>query len=252
MNCLKISEVLNAGVLIEANNTKILIDGIHFTKAFEWSSIDENLMHQIIHTNKNFQNINFLLFSHQHSDHFDKEKTLEYIEYNDVEKLIMCDFSNEELEENEMLEELKSDFFDIGTINLAHVKINYFKTKHLKNEQYGINHYSFIINVHNKNILYLGDADFGKKETLEPLKDYKIDVIIAPFIIATTVLGIKYINETNPDLLILNHLPNKEDDKYNYRSITEKSVKKYLTNTTKTIILQEFNDSIIISADDAA
>lgn len=252
MNYIRISEVLNAGVLIEASNTKILIDGIHYTKSFEWSSIDENLMHQIIYTNKDFQNINFLLFSHQHCDHFDRDKTLEYTKYNDVEKLAICDFRNEELEKNGILEELKTNFFEVGTFDTADIRINYFKTKHLKDEQYGINHYSFIINTNNKNILYLGDADFGKKETLEPLMNYKIDVIIAPFIIATSVIGINFINETNPDFLILNHLPNKEDDKYNYRSITEKSVKKYLTNKTITIILQEFNDSIKISTDNAA
>ena len=170
---------MNAGVLIETNNTKILIDGIHYTKAFEWSSIDENLMHQIIYTNKDFQNINLLLFSHQHCDHFDKEKTLEYLEYNDVKKIIMCDFTNEELKKNEILEELITDFFDVGS-------------------------------------------------------------------------GINFINRTNSELLVLNHLPNKEDDKYNYRSITEKSADKYLANTVKTIILQEFNDNIIISTDNAA
>jgi L-ascorbate metabolism protein UlaG (beta-lactamase superfamily) len=249
MNRIKISQVVNAGVLIETNNKKILIDGIHCTNTYEWSFIDEKLMNQIIYTNKDFHNINLLLFSHQHCDHFNKEKTFEYIENNHIEKLAICDLCNEELNNYGILEELKTDFHEEGTIDADDIKVKYFKTKHLKDEQFGINHYSFIINIKNINILYMADADFNKKELFDPLWECKIDVIIAPFIIATYKSGKNFINEINPTLLILNHLPKKEDDKYNYRILTEKSIVRNLSDVPESVIFQEFNDSVIIYAD---
>ena len=249
MNFVRISQVVNAGVLISADNKKILIDGIHSTNSYEWSSIDEKLMNQIIHTNKDFHNINLLLFSHQHCDHFNREKTFEYIKYNHIEKLAICDLYNEELNNCGILEELKTDFNEVGIIDDNEIKITYFKTKHLKSEQFGINHYSFIINIRNISILYMGDADFNNEEIFAPLNDCKIDIIIAPFIIATHKTGKTFINKVNPNLLILNHLPGKEDDKYNYRILTEKSIVRNLPSMPEAIIFQEFNDSIIISAD---
>ena len=244
MNCIKISQVVNAGVLIETGNKKILIDGIHCTDTHEWSFIDEGLMNQIIHKDKKFHDINLLLFSHQHVDHFNKEKVFEYIKYNHVEKLAICDLYDEKLNNYGILEELKTDFNEVGTIDTYDIKVKYFKTKHLKHEQFGINHYSFIINIRNINILYMGDADFSNEKMFDLLKNCKINVMIAPFLIATHKAGKGFINKINPYLLIINHLPNKKDDKYNYRTLSEKAIVRNLSDVPEAVVFQEFNDSL--------
>lgn len=244
---IKISQVVNAGIIIESSNTKILIDGIHNDKSTEYDTIGNELMDEIIYGNGKYQNINYLLYSHQHIDHFNKEKNLEYIKNNKVEKLLISDFNDRELINNEILTELKTDYFEVSSMNFNQTGIRYFKTRHLEENKYGTSHYSFIISIKNKNILYVGDADYSKDELKEPLKGYKIDIVISPFLIATAASGRILLKNISPDLLILNHLPNKDNDIFSYRNITEKAIKRYLTKIPKVCIFQELNDNVIVN-----
>lgn len=246
MHNMKITQVVNAGLLIEGTEKKILIDGIHNVKTHEWSTVDNELMDYIIYGNGKFQDINYLLFTHQHNDHFNLEKTYEYIRNNKTEKLITTKLNGGYINNTDLLIELDKDNYEIGNIDLDNMRIKYIKTKHLAHEKVGIDHYVYIIEIDNKNILYLGDADFCKTELIQILKDIHIDVLIAPFIIVNSTMGRKFVRNVSPALLIINHLPNSEDDKNNYRNIIEMNVTKYKDELPKTIIFQNLYDEFDI------
>lgn len=250
MDNIKFTQVVNAGLLIEKTDAKILIDGIHSEKTYEWSTVDKNLMDYIIYGKDKFKDINYLLFTHQHSDHFNLEKTLEYIKNNKVEKLVVTklNYTNNTLINSDILEELNTDYYEVYTINSNDIIIRCIKTKHLSHERFGIEHYAFIISINNKNILYLGDADYTKLELIGILKKFDIDIIVAPFIITASRPGRNFIRIIAPDLLILNHLPNKDDDKFNYRKMVEKNIAEHLIELPKTkkIIFQDLYDELII------
>ncbi|NLJ59150.1 MAG: MBL fold metallo-hydrolase [Tissierellia bacterium] len=247
MKKVKLTQVVNAGLLIEGMGKKILIDGIHSEKTHEWSSVDKELMDQIIYGKDKFKDINYLLFTHQHIDHFNAEKTLEYIGSNKIEKLLVTNIKDVTLDKPELLVELNSNYYESGKIVSDNIIIKYIKTKHLAHEKIGIDHYIFIININKKNILFLGDADYTKKELIKVLEDVHIDIIVAPFIVASSTPGRKFVNKINPELLILNHLPNKVDDKYNYRKMAEKVIEKHFDILPKTLIFQELYDEATIN-----
>lgn len=246
MEKIKLTQIVNMGLLIEGNNKKILIDGIHFVKTHEWSTVNNNLMEYIIYGKDKFQNINYLLFTHQHNDHFNLEKTCEYIRNNDVEKLLTTKTNDLTLKTNNLLIELNKDYYEVGSINSDGIKISYIRTKHLSHEKIGIEHYLFIIEINNKNILFLGDADFCKTELIQVLIDFSIDIIVAPFIIINSIHGRNFVKKFNPQLLILNHLPNKDDDIYNYRNLVEKNIEKYKNQIPDTVIFQNLYDELVI------
>lgn len=245
MDKIKLTQVVNAGLLIENRDSKILIDGIHNVKAPVWSTVDKTLMDYIIYGEDKFKDINYLLFTHQHIDHFNLEKTLEYIKNNKVEKLVMAK-TNNTLNNYYKLEELDTDYYEVCIINLKDIIIHCIKTKHLSHEEFGIKHYVFIININNKNILYLGDADFTKLELTNVLKKFDTNIIVAPFIIVTSKPGRNFVRKIEPDFLILNHLPNKEDDTYHYRNMVEKNIEKHLNEMFNIIIFQDLYDELII------
>jgi hypothetical protein len=143
--------------------------------------------------------------------------------------------------------ELEKGYYEPGDIDFNNVKIKYIKTKHLAHEKVGIGHYVYIIEIDNKKILYLGDADFCKTELIQVLKDIQIHVLIAPFIIMNSTIGRKFIKNVSPGLLIINHLPNSEDDIYNYRNIIEMNVMKYKDEMPKTIVFQNLYDETTIT-----
>jgi L-ascorbate metabolism protein UlaG (beta-lactamase superfamily) len=243
---IKISQIANAGILIEGAGRKIIIDGIHFRKVHDWSTVGEEMMAQMIYGDGKYKDIDYILFTHQHDDHFDKEKTLEYIRNNEVKKLMIPDFSDDELAGKNQLLVLNKEFFDVGTFEDEELTIKYFRTKHLQDRKYGIEHYSFIISISGTNILFTGDGDFCKSELTEPLKGQKIDVIIAPYIILNPTPGRVLVRKLDPSLLILNHLPNSEDDKYGFRKSADSAVQKYFHEMPHTLIFQNTNDNVII------
>lgn len=246
MHNMKITQVVNAGLLIEGNETKILIDGIHNVKTHEWSTVDNELMDYIIYGKGKFQDINYLLFTHQHNDHFNLEKTYEYIRNNKTEKLITTKLNDRYFNNTDLLIELDKDYYEIGNIDLDNMRIKYIKTKHLAHEKVGVDHYVYVLDIDNKKILYLGDADFCKTELIQIIKDIHIDILIAPFIIVNSTMGRKFVRNVSPELLIINHLPNSEDDKNNYRNIIEMNVAKYEDEMPKTIIFQNLYDELTI------
>ncbi|MGB4440448.1 MAG: MBL fold metallo-hydrolase [Sedimentibacter sp.] len=246
MHNIKITQIVNAGLLIEGNDKKILIDGIHNVKTHEWSTVDNKLMDYIIYGKGKFQDINYLLFTHQHNDHFNLEKTYEYIRNNKTEKLITTKLNGTYFNNIDLLIELDKDYYEIGNIDLDNMRIKYIKTKHLAHEKVGVDHYVYILEMDNKKILYLGDADFCKTELIQILKDIHIDVLIAPFIIVNSTMGRKFVRNVSPELLIINHLPVSEDDKNNYRNIIEMNVTKYKDEMPKTIIFQNLFDELTI------
>jgi L-ascorbate metabolism protein UlaG (beta-lactamase superfamily) len=242
MHNIIITQVINAGLLIEGNHKKIMIDGIHSVKTHEWSTVSDELMDYMIYGKGKFQDINCLLFTHQHSDHFNLDKTIEYIRNNKTEHLITTRINDRQFEDSDLLIELDTDYYETVHMDLDNVKIRYIKTKHLAHEKVGIDHYVYIIEIDNKKILYLGDADFCKAELTQVLKDIHIHVMIAPFIIMNSTIGRKFIKSVSPGLLIINHLPNSDDDKNNYRNIIEMNAAKYKGEMPKTIIFQNLYD----------
>jgi L-ascorbate metabolism protein UlaG (beta-lactamase superfamily) len=246
MNNITITQVVNAGLLIEGNHKKIMIDGIHSVKTHEWSTVSNELMDYMIYGKGKFQDINYLLFTHQHSDHFNLDKTIEYIRNNKTEHLITTKLKDRHCDNYDLLIELDKDYYEIGNIDLDNVMIKYIKTKHLAHEKVGIDHYVYIIEIDNKKILFLGDADFCKAELTQILKGIHIHVMIAPFIIVNSTIGRKFIKNISPGLLIINHLPNSEDDKNSYRNVIEMNVAKYKDEMPKTTIFQDLYDEITI------
>lgn len=245
MDKIIITQIVNAGLLIEAAGKKILIDGIHSVKTHEWSTVNKELMDDIIYGSR-FKNIDYLLFTHQHNDHFNLEKTLEYIKNNKIEKFIVTILKDPPLDIDDLLVELDSDYYEVNRIISDSITIKCIKTKHLSHEKIGLDHYVFIVDINSKNILFLGDADYTKSELVKVLENINIDIVIAPFIIAMSTPGRMFVNKINPNLLILNHLPAKEDDEYNYRNLAEKSIKKYAEDMPKTIIFQDLYDQVNI------
>lgn len=246
MHNIKLTEVVNAGLLIEADNTKILIDGLHTIKKRVWSTIDDKLRDYIIYGNGEFKNINYLLFTHQHNDHFNLDITLEYIKNNKVDKLLITELKDDTLKNSSLLTEMKSAYNEVNTLLMGNVNITFFKSKHLGNKRLDINHYSFIINIKNKNILYIGDADFKNPDFQEIILKYTINIVISPLLLTNSKSGRELLSKIKPELLIINHLPNTDDDKYNYRDIVEKDLKKYGDILPQTIIFQNLYDNIVI------
>jgi mRNA degradation ribonuclease J1/J2 len=81
----KITYISNAGVLIESGDNKILVDGLCDSKIPMYKNTPRKLREQIIAGIPPFDDINFLLFTHDHGDHFDPVSIARFLkQYNNA------------------------------------------------------------------------------------------------------------------------------------------------------------------------
>lgn len=86
-----ITLLANAGILLHHNDTSILIDGIHINEGSPFSGLSDQMLSDLIDGKNIFKNIDFILFTHCHTDHFNANYTERFLMNNHVRGLIMPD-----------------------------------------------------------------------------------------------------------------------------------------------------------------
>ena len=250
----KITYIANAGVLIEFNGTKILIDGIHSEKTSCFSKVPERLLDEIIKGKGKFNKIDYLLFTHIHEDHIDLEKTNKYVSENEDTVIIMP--KNKELgkihecdkqisaHENKIL--LDSQIGEIKEIVFDNIKIEYFRSIHDGEDYKNINNYCYIICIGSKSFIHLGDSKPNYEFFNEMLFNKKIDCALLNFTYLTLPSSRKIVREiVCPNKLIVLHLPFKADDEFGYRKISTKVLERFKDTLPNTTIFLEPMQEIV-------
>ena len=75
----KATLLANAGVLLEYRGTRLLIDGIFDKKGHCFSNLSAEQWEGLKAGTGIFSGIDYLLFTHEHGDHFSPERTMEYL-----------------------------------------------------------------------------------------------------------------------------------------------------------------------------
>ncbi len=176
---MKITRTSNAGVLIEAENSKILIDGV--TKPYSYyEGTPISLLEKLLMSPPDV-----LVYTHCHSDHFDRGFAESYKKATGRQYLLPAFSANE----------------DLGDI-----KIEGIPTRHIgKCDE---SHLSFTI-TGEKCVWAVGDAspdDLKKKNLPKP------DVVILPFAYFIGKRSWEYTKSLGAEKIILVHMPIKETD----------------------------------------
>ena len=77
----KATFLVNAAVLLEFRGTKLLIDGIYDENGHCFSNLSERQWEKLKAGEGEFAGIEYLLFTHEHGDHFSPQRVAEYLEY---------------------------------------------------------------------------------------------------------------------------------------------------------------------------
>ena len=74
---LRVTLLANAGLLLEYEGTTLLIDGIFHSRDVPFSSLPQDVWQKLLRGDAPFGNIDYLLFTHHHPDHFSAAMTVE-------------------------------------------------------------------------------------------------------------------------------------------------------------------------------
>ncbi len=80
--------IANAGVLVEYAGTRLLIDGIHHNTDLPFDGLPDETLGPMLSGNGPLADIDYLLFTHSHPDHFSKTLTMSYLQNNNVKGFV--------------------------------------------------------------------------------------------------------------------------------------------------------------------
>lgn len=239
MNPITVTLIANEGILIRLPECTLMIDGIHHDPLGvpDFSPVSQQLLRKIIHHEDIFEKIDYLLFSHNHGDHFSPFFTKKYLENNQPKGLIVpyTDSKDygiliETAKQNHIpYYELNFPFFEKHNFQLTeHVHFSVFRTNHASTIFTDTENYCFLLNIHGKNFLFLADADYDVAylKTLIHTTDIHT-VFINPLFLNKSAGREVLLNAIKPENIVVYHIPFEEDDKLGFRYFTEKDVKRF-------------------------
>ncbi len=187
---MRIQRTANAGVLLELDGIKILLDGV-CREVFPYpatpSTVKESL--QMAYPD-------IVAMTHFHDDHCDMTYNNAY-EWNTDRRVITPEHSGQ-------------------TFSFGNIRLSVVKSRHIGRAD--CDHVSFLIEG-SKRIWFMGDASPNQWRRGTP----KADVLIAPYAYATTESAWRISREIAPNTVIL-HLPDADNDVIGLRDAVRQTV----------------------------
>lgn len=247
MNEIKITYIANAGIMITGAEKKILIDGIHSFEPFGFSPVPATVLNHIIEGQGIYEDIDYLLFTHCHKDHFNKDKLTDYCLLNTPQMLVLP-------KDGSSLENITGHitFLDMELwaekviLEENDLKLIAYKTIHDGKDYRNVDHYVYQINLLEHHILVMGDTDFRCPELETMLANQSIDILIVNWLFLNNRIGRAFINKVNPQQLLIYHLPFENEDRYNYIKIAKSDLKKHQSEIPKTTLLLSCEEFIMV------
>jgi len=207
-----ITYLQNDGVLISDGTKKILIDAI-FSQANSWINLDPDENNKVINAQAPYDNVDLILITHNHGDHYWVSNVNTHINNNPNGKVIappqvMTNFSGPQfLDVTPAL--WQSESLTVNGIELEVLHLKHFNAFGMIFDT--VENFGYLIKLGGKNILHLGDA----KMTVENfqsfgLADKNIDVVLIPTFYPEAHLMTSHrdalLSQVDPDHIIALHL----------------------------------------------
>lgn len=246
--------VSNAGLLLELYDKKILIDGFCNSILPIYKNPPNRLKEKMILGAPPFNNIDILLVTHHHSDHFDSKSTGEFLKNNkdtfvlSTSKVIK-EINNVycEIEEGRLII-AKPLLYSREDTYIKGINIQSISMLHQGEEYQDVENLGFLIEIGGKKVLHVGDAKPIKENYMGlGLTHKNIDLLVVTFPYVGVHTGRQVIEKyIKPQKIAVIHLPHRELDQYGWIDATKKSYRRVQHSFVETVFLEEIEATIEI------
>lgn len=230
--------IANAGILIQYENIKILLDGIQSEGNFPFSKTPSEVLEQMLSGHSTLYNdIDYILFSHTHPDHFTPSLTAQYICKNKVKRLIFPDTNCSKMQE--LYAALKQSETPYWTFKMLRKKIHHYRlsekisvfslcTQHMPQLFAQDLCQALLFNIDGTNLLFMSDCSCKETNLLKIFREVNIHTVFINPYFYHDANGRKLLqNELCPQQTVIYHIPFAADDKINIRALTRQDANKY-------------------------
>lgn len=258
-----ITLVANAGVLVEYKGTGLLVDGIHHQKGHPFSPVplsDIKIMQQ---GSGIFKNLDYLLFTHEHPDHFTPQYVSEHISQCQVKGLFLPAKDGSSSHYHLLLDHLqkmKIPHWGLG-VEPGEMKafplkedltVTVIGTRHMGPQFQDIRNDCFLLTIGDKNLLFTGDADHVADYFESALKGVSIEAVFVNPLFFHNTEGQKIIHDIfSPRHIVIYHLPFEQDDAMRLSRMVYRDIEKndrYGHNGIQTHVFHSRKQFLTLSA----
>lgn len=248
-----ISYISNAGVFLCSGNNKVLIDGLCNCTGNKYKNLPLALRNKIVAGLPPYNNIDLLLITHHHPDHFDPWSTIRFAESN-PNGMIIAD-----QDVIQSILKLRSDLpmsrfipannphgSKVILYNTDNLRVKAIPLVHDGEEFKNVRNIGYIIELEGKKILNVGDAKPSWENYIN-LMEENIDLLIAPFPYVSLASARRVIQKyIRPRKIAAVHFPYPHLDYDKWIDTTKASYKLTRDSFIETVFLEDIEDHIYI------
>ncbi len=254
---ISVTLIANAGLLIQDKKYRFLIDAFHHDEGQPFSIVSKEKLNQMINGSEEYKDVDYILYTHCHSDHFSSKYTKAYLEQNQINTLFIPNGweTNDHDFESYLLEKGIHEVNFCGDLGelipymvKEELKIQAFKSLHLGEAYQEDPHYCVILSLGDFNILITGDANYDPETFKSALNGIRIHTIVVNPLFYNHKLGRQIIYDLiKPDEIIIYHIPFEKDDVYKLRRLTKRDIDKHHGEHHSVTALTEENQTIVLN-----
>lgn len=245
---LHVQYIVNCGLLVWTENTKLLIDGIHGSAGL-FSEMSDQTENALMNALEPYDHIDWLMFTHGHPDHFDWKKTEQYLKRNHTSGILLppesgysdCRITDVEAtaQENGIeflhpdLQKWQSFTFRAGDFTVTQMYI-----PHSGKEYSGIRNTALLLQAGRKCLYIAGDSDYADPGHSVMLQNIKIDWGFFNPYYQLIYSGRKIIASLDIDKVFIYHIPYEKDDRNSLYSKTVRAVQRFGDAGRPAVVLQ--------------
>ena len=227
---LSLTYIANTGFLLEAGDDKVLVDAIFSDKTIDYCDLPpDSVLLKMEMAHDPFDDIDLVLVTHYHRDHFDPVKVAKHLKRNPGAILVCPEQANQKMQEDcgdysDFVNQVKPVSLALGsvaemTVNDIHVKALRLKhtpymeedprTGESRDRHEHVENLVYLFEMNGNRIVHVGDTSIGQNEEHLGLlfDDDGIDVAFVSLHDWTETSMQLFENVVRPDYVVFDHLP---------------------------------------------
>ena len=251
---ISVTLLANAGLLISYRGTTLLLDGIFGREGNPFSPLPAGCWDRMCKGQAPFAQIDYLLFTHFHPDHFSPEMTMRDLGSRQVKGLFFPD------DPSPRVQALKTFLRNRGTpcVLLSHrtdhaavqiephLGVRAFVTQHLGPEFYGVPHVCYLISFDDRQVLFTADADYVHEDFRQVAGERLEAVFLNPLFYQALSDPRLFHSSLPAATLCVYHLPYPEDDHMSMHAMLRKKLTERQAGGPRVLPLTEPYQKLVL------
>lgn len=238
-DCIDIDLVANAGVLVRGGGLGLLVDGMHDQDGHPFDRVEAGDMARMGRAEGLFERLDYLLFTHEHPDHFTPDLVVEHLGRRPVKGVFLPAPATEPESRARLvriLEERGVPHWTMGpepgsTLSVSPepgLTVTAIGTRHMGKQFQKVHNDCLLVTLAGMNLLFTGDADHVPEYYEKALQDVGLDAAFVNPIFYHNPSGQAIIDDIfQPVEVVIYHMPSSDRDPFHLAFTVKRALQRY-------------------------